>query len=201
MLIQKKDSCASILLDFFKESNVKFDSELSTRILLGVCTDSGFFINENSEDAMKSASFLIENGAKYVEFILKEVYFKEPLRMKKYSAYVIDNLIIDEKKRFAYSLLPNEKIKELNLNKAEIRAGISYVSGIEGLDLVFTLSDLGNNNQKLSLRSITTDVSKIAEKFGGGGHKAAAASVIKDCTLEEAKDKVIRAIEEEFSKQ
>jgi len=192
----ESNSCASILIKFFKETDVEFDSELATKLLLGVCSDSGYFTNSNSEDALVDTAFLIGKGGKYIDFILKEVVFKQPLRIKKYAAYVVDNLILDENKKFGYSLLSYEKVKEFDLNLSEIRLGISFIQNLEGLDVTFTIAEIGNGTYKISFRSQgKVDISEFAHQLGGGGHKNAAGAEIKADNLDEAKKKVLEVVE------
>lgn len=183
-------TACSVLIDLFKDRNVRFDKELSQRLLLGICTDSGFFTNTNAEDALNDASYLIKNGANYLG-IVDNVLGKTPLRMKKYYAYLIDNLKINNEQKFAYTLIPKTKITEFGLNLAEIRLGINQIKNIEGIDIVCTLSEI-EYGIKGSFRSNTKDidVSKYAKKFGGGGHKVAAAFYLPKMSLEEAEKKV-----------
>ena len=62
----KNPSTCSLFVDFFRNVNVKFDKELSNRLLLGVCTDSGFFTYDtNPGKALEDAAFLIKHGADY----------------------------------------------------------------------------------------------------------------------------------------
>ena len=45
-------------------------------------------------------------------------------------------------------------------------------------------------------RSGEINVQRIMEKLGGGGHFTVSGAQLKDCTLEEAKEKIRGAIEE-----
>jgi phosphoesterase RecJ-like protein len=46
---------------------------------------------------------------------------------------------------------------------------------------------------KVSLRSRWLDVGRVAEQFGGGGHKLAAGAIL-DTTLAEARGRVLAAV-------
>ena len=45
-------STCSILIKMFRELKIEFDKELSTRLLIGVCTDSRFFAASNAEPSI-----------------------------------------------------------------------------------------------------------------------------------------------------
>lgn len=75
--------------------------------------------------------------------------------------------------------------------------GIAVISrSIEGVIAGITLKQIDNNEFKVSLRTYPPlDASEICKKLGGGGHKAAAGASVTG-TLEEVKQKVIRAVGE-----
>ena len=69
------------------------------------------------------------------------------------------------------------------------------IKGVE-VALLFREESSGEQSWKVSLRSKgDVDVAKIAEGFGGGGHKKAAGCSI-DGTLEEVKKRMFGAVEE-----
>ncbi len=186
----EKSSTCSILLDFFNELGIEIDKELATRLILGVYTDSRGFTARNAIQALKDANKLIDKQANYLELLEK---IKISLRMKKYLSYIINN--VQYKDNIAWSFLPKEKIKELDLNLSEIRKGISELRELKEFDIVFTLSEIKPGKIKVSFRSSKTDVSKFARELGGGGHKGAASADIYEMNLEEAKNKVLETIE------
>ncbi|MBU0760770.1 MAG: bifunctional oligoribonuclease/PAP phosphatase NrnA [Nanoarchaeota archaeon] len=193
---EKQPSTCSLLIDFFEENNIEFDKKLSNRLLLGVCTDSGFFtFDTNPNKAIKDASFLIENGADYLNEILKPILYNQPLKLKKYYSLLTNRLKINREKRFAYSYITQEEIKDLNLNMAEVRLGVNDLQFLSEIDFVFTLSEM-QDSIKGSFRSKKqVDVSLFAKALGGGGHKFAAAFQLPKTSLEQAEKKVIEAIE------
>ena len=188
-------AACSVLVDFFKNMEIKFDKELSERLLLGICTDSGFFCYDTDpEKAIRDAVFLIDNGAQYEEKILRNVLYKQPLRMKRYNALIIDNLKINNEKKFGYSCIRYEDFKKLGLNEAEMRLGINDLQLIKEFDFVFTLNEM-ENYIKGSFRSKKrVDVSLFAKELGGGGHKPASAFILSKMPLEIAVKKVLDAI-------
>jgi bifunctional oligoribonuclease and PAP phosphatase NrnA len=184
-------STCSLLMQMFKSVGVKFDKELSTRLLLGLCTDTGFFMH-NSNVAITEASFLIGNGADY-QFIVSSILKRVPLKLKKYYALLIDRFKIIKINNInvGYSYVDAKDIKRLALNTSEVRLGINWLLDIRECDIVFTLSDL-KDNIKGSFRSRgDIDVSRLAVMLNGGGHKAAAAFVFESMSLKDAEKKVL----------
>nr|MBN1228333.1 CBS domain-containing protein [Anaerolineae bacterium] len=62
-------------------------------------------------------------------------------------------------------------------------------------EAVFLLVDLGHHIQMVARStSDSLDVGQITEQFGGGGHNRAAAAIIRDITLAEAKERLLRIL-------
>jgi len=186
-------SACSVLVDFFKEINVHFDAELSKRLLLGICTDSGFFTYDGKK-SLEQAIFLINQGADYMNDIVIPVKSNIPLRLLQFNALLIDNIKFNTEKKFAYSLVKKEDVEKLNLNFAEVRLGIDALRDIEGIDFVFNLVEF-DQGIKGSFRSHKVDVSLFAKELNGGGHKYAAGFGFKDSSLEEAEKRVLEVID------
>lgn len=187
-------SACSILIDFFKEKNIEFDKELSTRLLIGLSTDSGFFTFDNSEKALTQASFLIQKGGKYFDEVAKPILHKQPLNLAKYYSLLVMKLKFNTEKKYAYATVTKEEIKKLNLNLADVRLGSNHLQYLKEFDFVFTLVEV-DNLVKGSFRSHgDVDVSLFASELGGGGHKSAAAFRLEKISLDQAEKVVIEAI-------
>jgi|SRR3989344_198191 len=192
---EKAPSACSVLIDLFKYAKIKFDSELSTRLLLGLCTDSGFFtFAATGEKALEEAGFLISHGGKYAKKIMAPILHNQPLNLLKYYSLLVMKLKINEEKKFAYSITTEEEVKILKLNKADIRLGANHLQFVKEFDFIFTLTDLGNEIKGSFRSQKGVDVSVFAKALGGGGHKAAAAFVLPKMPLEKAEKLVLETI-------
>ncbi|MBR9704259.1 hypothetical protein GOV12_02520 [Candidatus Pacearchaeota archaeon] len=194
-----KASCCSVLIDFFKFKGINFNKDLCTRLLLGVSTDTLYFTTEDSPSAIIEAGFLIEKGGDYLE-VLKKSYFNEPLKMHKYYSLLFDKLVID-KRGFGYSLITNSEVNKLGLNESEARLGISKMQFTKELKFVFNLIEFPDHIKGSFRSKKGIDVSKFAVELGGGGHKFASAFRLSKMTLNDARDKVISAIDKVIENQ
>jgi len=193
--ISNRPSTCSILIDLFKVWGVKFDKELSTRLLLGVYTDSGEFSFDNGE-SLRDAVFLLDNGANYFEGVVSKIKYNDSLNNRKYLAKMVNNfkIIEFEEHKVGVSLISKEEIKNLNLNLSEIRGGANYLQEIGGVDFLFTLIEFGNL-LKGSFRSRKNiDVLRFSKDLGGGGHRFASAFRLEKMPLGEAEKKVFKTI-------
>ncbi|MBR1443577.1 MAG: phosphoesterase, partial [Firmicutes bacterium] len=73
---------------------------------------------------------------------------------------------------------------------------------IYGIEASFVLCKMDDDRISVSARSLgNINVQIIMEKLGGGGHQAVSAAQIKDCTMEEALERVYKAIDEYFEEE
>jgi phosphoesterase RecJ-like protein len=72
---------------------------------------------------------------------------------------------------------------------------INFPRGVEGVEIALVFIEQQDGGTKVSFRSRAADVSKLAERFGGGGHKlASGARVMRP--LPEVRDEVLAAAAE-----
>lgn len=189
-----RSSACSVLLDFFKEMKVRFDKELSTRLLLGIYTDSGGFTHDKG-GALKDAVFLIDKGADYLEGIVNTIRYNVPLNLKKYYSFLVEKFEIVNfgENRVGVCSVSEKEAKKFRVNLAEVRSGIATLQEIEGVDFLFTLNEM-DDLIKGSFRSRDIDVSLFAKELGGGGHKLAAAFRLERMPMKKAEKKVFEAI-------
>ncbi|MGK0208854.1 MAG: phosphoesterase RecJ-like protein [Patescibacteria group bacterium] len=192
--VETLPSCCSVLLKMFRELNVEIDDELATRLLLGIYTDTRGFVH--SDTVLSDAAYLISQGANYLDGIVNPITFNVPLRIKKYYALCVDRLKTEpvDSHVVGGSSVTLEEVEKLGLNLSEARGSVNDLMTISGIDVLFTLIDMGDFI-KGSFRSRKGyDVSLFAKELDGGGHKAAAAFKLLDMSLDEARVRVIETI-------
>lgn len=191
-------SASSVLLDELQSSAVEFDKDTATALLTGISTDSGFFIFSENANPFDQASILIKNGAEFGKIVDS-----------------ILNHIPPEDISFISKSLANQTIEEFSPGKKAVilpvdhdlwtREGISqdknvyllyYIPKIEGTEFGVLLIEEKPGEIRVELRSRNQnfDVSELALKFGGGGHKKAAGARINNLTLTQAKEKILSAV-------
>ncbi len=190
-----RPSACSVLIDLFREWDVVFDKELSTRLLIGVYTDSGYFSHDNG-GSLRDAVFLIDKGADYLDGIVNKIKYNVSLKTRKYFSLITNKFRVKDFEgcKVGVSAISEEDLKNLGLNLAEIRGGINYLQEIGGLDFLFTLVENGDLIKGSFRSRKKIDVSLIAKELGGGGHKVAATFKLPKMSLEDAEKKVFETI-------
>jgi phosphoesterase RecJ-like protein len=99
----------------------------------------------------------------------------------------------------ALSVVPRRYLDELGLGKASLEGFASWLRKLAGVRVGLFIREDKLNYCKISLRSMgDVDVQKVAARFGGGGHVAAAGAELPLSPSETA-EQVLAALREQLS--
>ena len=189
-------STGSVLYDLFNAWDVIVSPIIVDYILATILTDTGLLQLDNVTPLeLRTIAQLTEKGGRYNDFIrfLTSNESRDELIVK---GILYSNLKVDTKKRFAYSTLLKEEADAKNVTE---RGTISAdtIKNLRGMDFVFILeTDVSfPKHWRVSLRShnMDFDVLKIAQHFGGGGHKVAAG-----CSIQFSQAKTVEDVVEKI---
>lgn len=171
----KASSTAEIVYLFLKSQKIKIDKNLATLILTGVLTDTVGFCrsSQRHQKVEKIIGELILAGAEL--FKIMSAYQHLDLKRAKILAKLLERIEKDENLNLIYSYLLMSDFKgERGLNLSEPPIFPDFLASIGDAEIYVFLIEQ-KHKIKVSLRSYNgVNVSKIAQKFGGGGHKYAA---------------------------
>lgn len=184
--IRKPEAVATteILYYFFKTNKIRITRNMAHCILTGILTDTGNFLYPlTSDKAVGIASEMLLYGARFPQIIRNTLCNKSLTAMKVWGR-ALNNLKINKKYNFAFSVLALEEIEKLSGSgdNEDIFDSISgFLSNLYGVKGVLFLREEKEGKLKGSLRSShpETDVSRLANLLGGGGHKKASGFVIE----------------------
>ncbi len=172
-------SAGAVLYDFCKEAGLKINDDIAADLYVSILSDTGGFRHDNTtaetfSTAAELAKFDINPTLLYRKTL--EQGSKESVL---FSAYAISRAEFAFKDKVAYSVITIDDMKKFNALNEHTDSVAETLRKIKSVDVAFTVKELENGFSKVSLRSKTVDVSKIAEIFDGGGHERAAGCVIK----------------------
>lgn len=178
-----------IIFKLAGELNVKITPDIATCLYTGLATDTGFFQFSNTRaETLHTAGDLIDCGVQ-PNFISEE--------LEKRSAEEVQGMKIAlNSLKFFYG----GKVAGMFLDLKTMQTFVDSTEGfidlirvIDGVDVAFLISEKGKNFCRVSMRSKGVDVSKIANKLGGGGHiRAAGCTLYKN--LDDAEKILVEAI-------
>lgn len=169
-------STTLLVLQFFKELNIKITKMSATALFFGFATDSGFFrfLKNTQSFIFPDIQLLLESGAD-ITLCYDKIYNEESRESKEYLKGLLSRYKI-----YDDICICTDDLRLLNKYGIENRCSdilFSQLLSIKEVNAVAFIKYKDTNHFSISLRSKNTsqiDVSKIAAAFGGGGHFHAA---------------------------
>ncbi len=181
---------AEIVFEIVDRFGGEFSPEIAIPLYTGLATDTGFFKFSNTRpETLRAAARLLEAGVRPEK--VSEALEEKPEALVRGQAAALQTMELSYGGRVAGLYLD----KELATSLESTEGFIDFVRVIEGVDIAVLVKCMDENFCRVSVRSKGIDVSKVAMKFGGGGHIRAAGFSVKK-PLAEAKKDVLEALGE-----
>jgi len=198
LIIPDASSTAEIVRDLLRELDVPLDEAIAEALYVGLVTDTGRFQYTNTTPkALRLAAELVEAGAD-VHGIFQHVYETLQFAKLKLLARALERARLFEGGRIVISYLVKEDFGDVGAEEPYSEGIIDYLRAVEGSEMVALIREPPRGEgpaRRISLRSShdEVDVSAIAAKAGGGGHRQAAGF-----SSESSIDEIIEFIRREF---
>ncbi|HKG44548.1 MAG TPA: bifunctional oligoribonuclease/PAP phosphatase NrnA [Gaiellaceae bacterium] len=196
LVVGDASSTGEVLRDLFAELDVELTPELAEALYIAVVTDTGRFQYTNTTPkALRLAADLVEAGAD-VHRVFQGVYESVEFAKLKLLARALDRAQVYEGGRLVVSHLERSDFTELNAPGAYSEGIIDYLRAVEGAEMAALIREPPRREgpaRRISLRASNDelDVSAIARKSDGGGHRQAA-GFSSDASVEEITDFIHR---------
>jgi phosphoesterase RecJ-like protein len=179
LVVANASSTSEILRDLFDELGVELKPEIAEPLYIALVTDTGRFQYANTTPkALRLAADLVEAGAD-VHRIFQGVYESVQFAKLKLLARALDRAQVYEGGRIVVSYLLRTDFAEVGAAEPYSEGIIDYLRAVEGADMAVLIREPPRTDgptRRVSLRASIDelDVSAIARKSGGGGHRQAA---------------------------
>jgi bifunctional oligoribonuclease and PAP phosphatase NrnA len=179
LIVDDASSTAEIVRDVLREVGVELTPEIAEALYVGLVTDTGRFQYSNTTPkALRVAAELVEAGAD-VHGIFRHVYETVQFAKLKLLARALERAQLFEGGRLVVSYLLKDDFGDVGAEEPYSEGIIDSLRAVEGSEMVALIREPPRNEgpaRRISLRSShdEVDVSAIARKAGGGGHRQAA---------------------------
>jgi phosphoesterase RecJ-like protein len=169
-------SVCEIIYDFFIYTKVKINQKMANFLALGILGDTGVFQNANTTvRVMEIVSELMRRGASASK-IVEAAFTNKKLSTLRLWGKAFEKAKINPKNGMIVTVVTQEDMERCGANADDLAQVASILNTVPGTSFSLILSERGGGVIKGSLRSEEykgVDVSSIAHRFGGGGHKLA----------------------------
>jgi phosphoesterase RecJ-like protein len=189
-------STGEILFDLLGELGVKLTPEIAEALYIAIVTDTGRFQYANtSAKSLRLAAELVEAGAD-VHRVFQGVYENVAFAKLKLIARALEHAQVYEGGRVVVSHLEKEDFDVAGAEEPYSEGIIDLLRAVEGAEIAALIREPPTRNgptRRVSLRTTAegVDVSVIARRSGGGGHRQAA-GFSSEAPLEEIIDFIRR---------
>src|SRR5881397_267110 len=196
LVVPNASSTGEVLRDVFAELGVELTPEIAEALYIAVVTDTGRFQYTNTTPkALRLAAELVEAGAD-VHRVFQGVYESVQFAKLKLLARALERAQVYEGGRIVVSYLLRTDFADVGAAEPYSEGIIDYLRAVEGADMAVLIREPPRTDgpaRRVSLRASVDelDVSAIARKSGGGGHRQAA-GFSSEASIEEITDFVRR---------
>jgi phosphoesterase RecJ-like protein len=185
-----------ILYELITALDLPLPEESRDALYVAVSTDTGSFqYPSTTAKTYDMAADLIRRGLE-VGAINSKTYDNHPFRRLALLRALLNTLELTADGMVAYWTLDEKTRVDLALNAEDSEGLIDVIRAIRGVQVAVFFEELPDGKSRVSMRSKDRryDVCQIAAEFGGGGHALAAGIRMKD-PLDQAKARVLAAIQ------
>lgn len=165
----------------------------ASHLFVALAMDTGWFRHANTTPATYAlASELVRAGAR-PELLYDELFERNSLPRLKLMGLVLHRLTVGENGRVAYSEVRHGDYEATKATPQDTEDLVNFTRSVDGVEVGMLFMEQPRGGVKVSFRSRSVDVARLAERFGGGGHRLASGATLH-ASLDEARARVLDAV-------
>lgn len=172
-VIADASSTSELVYNLFDKEKISLN--IAEALYLGIVHDTGVFqYSCASPSTFRAAADLLEKGVDAPTLIQKTFYEKTYAQNQILGRALLESILFMDGKCIA-SYIKKRVMEFYGITPKDLEGIVSQMRNTEGVEVAVFMYEIEPNVYKVSLRATNdVDVSRVAQKFGGGGHKKAA---------------------------
>ncbi len=193
-----KDTAAEatgrLVIDAADQLGVEITPEIAQAGFAAVATDTGWFrFSSTTSDTFRLAARLLDAGV-VPETLYRELYENDTLARLQLIGRTLARVQAEMNGRLIHTFIARADFEATRSHPSDSEDVINMTLAVDGVEVAVLLVEQATGGFKISFRSrCDLDCSRLAEQFGGGGHKKAAGAFIGEA-LKSAQAKVLDAV-------
>ena len=176
LVITTASSTAEVIYHLLRHLHARLSHRMATSLLTGIITDTDNFTNSaSSESAMSAAGDLIRHGGN-LNLINSYTVRNKSVNLLHLWGEVFNRLNKHEQMDMVYTYITQADLEKHQVNENESEGIANFLNNLDEGKIALILKETADGKIKGSFRTTKddVDVSALAKKMGGGGHKKAA---------------------------
>ncbi|HEV3006668.1 MAG TPA: DHH family phosphoesterase [Pirellulales bacterium] len=188
------EATGRLVLEAAEALGVKLTPEIAAPLFAALATDTGWYrFASTTGDTYRFAGRLVDAGARPCE-IYRQLYEQDTLSRLQLIGRTLGRTQGELGGRLVHTAVFLDDFKATGALPSDTEDVINMTLTVAGTEVAVILVEQTNGKFKVSFRSRSAvDCSKLAEIFGGGGHKAAAGAMV-DGPFDQAQQRVLDAV-------
>jgi phosphoesterase RecJ-like protein len=193
------EATGRLVFDALTALDVPLSPSIATELFVALAMDTGWFRHSNTTGATFAlAGKLVAAGARPP--VLYDCLFEQnTLGRLKLTGLVLDRLQVVCQGQVAYSEIRRGDYEATGATPSDSEDLVNFPRSLAGVEVGLFFMEQPRGGIKVSFRARSrVDVARVAERFGGGGHRLAAGATLAG-SLDEARARVLDAVAEALS--
>jgi phosphoesterase RecJ-like protein len=188
-----------LVLDAAEALNAPISPEMATALMTALAMDTGWFRHPSTRpSSFRAAARLMEAGAD-VHAIYRKLFEQNTPGRLRLIGQALSHLRFDLDGRVAYATVGRADFERTGAIPPETEDLVDYTVSMVGVEVGLLFIEQFRGGIKLSVRTRSDfDCARLASRFGGGGHHAAAGANLPE-PMEEMVPAVLAAVREQLS--
>ncbi len=196
---EDRSSTCEIIYHLLRGAGMDINKDIASCLACGIITDTGGLQHQRvCTDTFLIISDLIEKGAR-LNKVVKYLFHNHSVAVLKLWGRILSRIKKDPKNLMSFSIVSRKDLLECNCEVDDLAGLVSIINTNPDTKFTLLLTETDEHLLNGSLRSegySGIDVSKIAQVFGGGGHKLAS-GFRTDEDLQEILRKIYNSLDRE----
>lgn len=163
-------------------------------LFVALAMDTGWFRHGNTAaKTFTLAANLVEAGAR-PDLLHDHLFEQGTLPRYRLMGLVLERLQVTHAGRTGYTEIRRADYEATGATPQDTEDLVNYTRSLVGVEVGLLFMEQPRGGVKVSFRSRSrVDVARLAEQFGGGGHRLASGAIL-ECSLDEARTRVLNAV-------
>lgn len=194
--VQKAGATGELIFNVIACMKITLNKNIASCLYAAITTDTGNFSYSNTTpDTMRIAADILDTGID-LPYLNRCLFRTVPFHKLKLHALAVSKTELYEYGRIGISYITMEEIRSCGATNEDTEGIIDSIRDIDSVEVAALLRESEDGLVRVSLRGKScADVSKIATRFGGGGHRLAAGCTLQ-APVQEAANQILECAKE-----